>query len=51
MRARKVIVAPGRKGFSFLQQVMERMGIDYIDNVVDVGIRLETTREQLPHRQ
>jgi len=41
--ARKVIVAPGRKGFSFLQQIMERMGIDYIDNVVDVGIRLETT--------
>ena len=42
---RKVVVAPGRKGFSFLQQVMERMGISYIDNVVDVGIRLETRRE------
>ena len=42
---RKVLVAPGRKGFSFLQQVMERMGISYIDNVVDVGIRLETRRE------
>jgi len=46
--ARKVIVAPGRKGFSFLQQVMERMGIDYIDNVVDVGIRLETTENNYP---
>ena len=33
----------GRKGFCFLQQVMERMGIAYIDNVVDVGIRVETT--------
>jgi uncharacterized FAD-dependent dehydrogenase len=43
VRGRKVIVAPGRKGFSFLQQVMERMGIPYIDNVVDVGIRIETT--------
>ncbi|MRR07255.1 MAG: pyridine nucleotide-disulfide oxidoreductase [Deltaproteobacteria bacterium] len=43
LRAGQVIVAPGRKGFSFLQQVMERMGIDYIDNEVDVGIRLETT--------
>ena len=41
--ARQVIIAPGRKGFSFLQQLMERMDIDYIDNVVDVGIRLETT--------
>ncbi|MGA7829248.1 MAG: NAD(P)/FAD-dependent oxidoreductase [Geobacteraceae bacterium] len=46
--ASKVIVAPGRKGFSFLQMVMERMGIDYIDNVVDVGIRLETTVNNYP---
>ena len=48
LRGRKVIVAPGRKGFSFLQQVMERMGIDYIDNVVDVGIRIETRVENYP---
>lgn len=48
LRARKVIVAPGRKGFSFLQQVMERMGIAYIDNVVDVGIRVETTVDNYP---
>ena len=41
--ARKVVIAPGRKGFSFLQQIMERLGINYIDNVVDVGIRIETT--------
>jgi uncharacterized protein len=45
LRARKVIVAPGRKGFSFLQQVMERMGIAYIDNVVDVGVRVEARLE------
>jgi hypothetical protein len=48
LRGRKVIVAPGRKGFSFLQQVMERMGIAYIDNVVDVGIRIETTVNNYP---
>lgn len=48
VRGRKVIVAPGRKGFSFLQQVMERMGIAYIDNVVDVGIRVETTLDNYP---
>lgn len=41
--ARKVVIAPGRKGFGFLQQIMERLGINYIDNVVDVGIRIETT--------
>jgi uncharacterized FAD-dependent dehydrogenase len=48
VRGRKVIVAPGRKGFSFLQQVMERMGIAYIDNMVDVGIRVETTANNYP---
>lgn len=48
LTADKVIVAPGRKGFSFLQQIMERMGIAYIDNVVDVGIRLETTLNNYP---
>jgi len=48
VRGRKVIVAPGRKGFNFLQQVMERMGIGYIDNVVDVGIRIETTVGNYP---
>ena len=48
VRARKVLVAPGRKGFSFLQQVMENMGIAYIDNVVDVGIRVETTINNFP---
>ena len=48
VRGRKVIVAPGRKGFSFLQQVMERMGITYVDNVVDVGIRFETRVDNYP---
>jgi uncharacterized FAD-dependent dehydrogenase len=48
VRGGKVIVAPGRKGFSFLQQVMERMGIEYIDNEVDVGIRLETMLDNYP---
>jgi uncharacterized FAD-dependent dehydrogenase len=48
VRCRMMIVAPGRKGFSFLQQVMERMGISYIDNVVDVGIRIETMAGNYP---
>jgi len=45
IRCRTAIVAPGRKGFNFLQQVMERMGIAYVDNVVDVGIRVESAVE------
>ncbi|KAF0216297.1 MAG: FAD dependent [Geobacteraceae bacterium] len=48
VRGGKVIVAPGRKGFSFLQRIMERMGIGCIDNIVDVGIRLETTLNNYP---
>ncbi len=48
IRARKVIVAPGRKGFQFLQGIMERLGIAYVDNTVDVGIRLETRQERYP---
>lgn len=48
VRGGKLIVAPGRKGFSFLQQVMEKMGIAFIDNVVDVGIRVETRLENYP---
>ena len=42
---KKLIIAPGRKGFSFLWKVMDKLKIDYIDNVVDVGIRLETLQE------
>jgi hypothetical protein len=46
--ARKVVIAPGRKGFGFLQQIMEQLEIGYVDNVVDVGIRLETTIGNYP---
>ncbi|MCK4840145.1 MAG: NAD(P)/FAD-dependent oxidoreductase [Desulfobulbaceae bacterium] len=48
IRGRKLIVAPGRKGFSFLQEIMEKMGITYVDNIVDVGVRLETQQERYP---
>lgn len=44
----KVIVAPGRKGFSFLRRLMEKLAITYVDNIVDVGIRLETRQERYP---
>jgi len=45
---RFLIVAPGRGGFAFLQRLMESLGIEYRDNVVDVGIRLETREEHYP---
>lgn len=43
-----LIIAPGRKGFSFLQQIMEKFKINYVDNTVDVGIRVETRIENYP---
>jgi len=48
VRAGTVIMAPGRKGFGFLQRIMERLGIPYIDNIVDVGIRVETRLDNYP---
>ena len=44
----KLIAAPGRKGFRFLQSVMDRLGISYIDHIVDIGVRIETRIENYP---
>jgi len=45
---RELIVAPGRGGFAFLRELMTRSGIEYRDNVVDVGIRVETSEAHYP---
>ena len=37
-----LVVSPGRKGFAFMQQLMDSLGVPYIDNVVDIGLRVET---------
>jgi len=41
-----LILAPGRGGFRFLQQVMTKAGVQFIDNTVDIGIRIETREER-----
>jgi uncharacterized FAD-dependent dehydrogenase len=43
-----LIVAPGRGGFAFLQDIMAASGIQYQDNVVDIGLRVETREEHYP---
>ncbi|MBU0926332.1 MAG: FAD-binding protein [Spirochaetes bacterium] len=43
-----VLVAPGRAGFSFLQDVMRSNGVPFVDNVVDVGVRVELREERYP---
>ncbi len=40
-----LLVAPGRKGFRFLQELMDKLGVEYVDHIVDIGIRVETRVE------
>jgi len=42
------LVAPGRAGFSFLQDVMRANGVPFVDNVVDVGVRIEMREDRYP---
>jgi hypothetical protein len=43
-----LIVAPGRGGFEFLQEIMIGAGVPFTDNVVDIGVRVETREEHYP---
>lgn len=45
---RTVLIAPGRHGFRFLQDVMHQLGVKYMDNILDVGIRVETRIDHYP---
>ncbi len=45
---KRLLVAPGRKGFNFLQDLMHSLSIPFIDNIVDIGIRVETRIEHYP---
>lgn len=48
VRYDQLIVAPGRHGFDFLRRFMRDNGIDYTDNSIDVGVRVETKIENYP---
>jgi uncharacterized FAD-dependent dehydrogenase len=43
-----LVLAPGRRGFAFLQTLMDRLEVPYVDNVVDIGLRLETKAQAYP---
>ncbi len=45
---KSLVIAPGRHGFDFLRKFMDKTGIVYRDNSIDVGIRLETREEHYP---
>jgi uncharacterized protein len=48
IRFKRLVIAPGRGGFAFLQEVMRRIGVPFTDNVVDIGLRIETRQERYP---
>lgn len=43
-----LVLAPGRAGYRFLQRMMDKLKINYSDNIVDVGVRIETREEYYP---
>lgn len=43
LRARKVIIAPGRDGSEWLSNLLKRRKLKLMNNQVDIGVRVETT--------
>ncbi len=43
-----LLLAPGRAGYTWLQNIMKKLEIAYSDNVVDVGVRIESREEYYP---
>ena len=45
IRFKDLILAPGRSGYAWLQKIITKLNIKYLDNIVDVGVRLEAKEE------
>ncbi len=43
-----LILAPGRADYDWLQEQMDRLDIAYSDNIVDIGVRIETREANYP---
>jgi len=43
-----IILAPGRADYDWLQKQLDRLQVGYHDNIVDIGIRVETKEEHYP---
>lgn len=41
----KIILAPGRVGANWLEQIIKELGIDYSYNPIDMGVRVEVAKE------
>ena len=45
--ARKVVVAPGRTGAKWIQELADKYNIPYVSQSIEIGVRVETRREIL----
>ncbi len=45
---KRLLIAPGRQGFHFLQTMLQTLSVPFVDNIVDIGIRVETRIEHYP---
>jgi len=43
-----IVLAPGRADYTWLQTQMDTLGVSYSDNIVDIGIRVETKEQHYP---
>ncbi len=43
-----IVLAPGRADYDWLQAQMRILGVEFVDNIVDIGIRVETKEEHYP---
>jgi hypothetical protein len=48
VKFKDLVLAPGRAGYTWLQKIMATLEINYSDNVVDVGVRIEAKEEYYP---
>lgn len=46
-KARKVIVAPGRTGAKWVQELADKYNIPYVSQSIEIGVRVETRKEIL----
>jgi len=48
IKFKHLILAPGRADYDWLQQQLDTLDVGYHDNIVDIGIRVETKEEYYP---
>jgi hypothetical protein len=48
IKCKNIIVAPGRAGSGWLRECMKRLDISFVDNVVDIGVRVEAKEQYYP---